>query len=797
MAVVGVDFGTLHSKIGVARHRGIDIITNEVSNRATPSLVAFGPKQRSIGESAKTQETSNFRNTVGGLKRLLGRSLNDPEVQEVEKKFLNAKLVDVMGGVGVQVNYKTEPHTFSSTQLVAMYLSKLRDIAALELRPAGTGSLSEKGQGVNDIVIAIPGWYADVQRRALLDAASIAGLNVLRLINEGTAAALGYGITKSDLPDASAIDAGQARPRHVVFVDVGHSSLSCSIVAFVKGQLTVLASAYDRNLGGRDIDWALLKHFSAEFGAKYKVDVMGIPKAVFRLSVGCERLKKVLSANAEGVLSVESLMTDIDASSKLNREEMEGLIADVLTRIPAPLQEALTRSGLSLEDIDAVELIGGSTRIPAVRAKIQEVFVGKTLSTTLNQDEAVARGATFSCAMLSPVFRVRDFEVREISGWDVKMSWLPTPVEPEDRELTVWERGSALPSTKILSFYRKESFDITAEYPESSKVPGSKWIGKFTAKSVPTKVNEATGELEGTTVKLRTRLNQNGILTFEGAYHEEREEVAAETPTPEGGDMDVEGAPARAPTPAKKVKVKKIDIPFVASYSSLDKGVLEDLREKENAMWIEDKLVTDTEDRKNALEEYVYDTRSKLSSTLQPFCTKDEAEALMKALNEAEEWLYTEEGESATKGLYVSTLASLKEKGDVVVNRWKEDEGRRAGIASLRETLDGFEERVGALDVSTDTKLAAEREKVLERIALDRKWLEDSIIRQMERRKDVDPILTVAEMAKRRDEVIYAANPVLVKGKKVPPKEEAPKEEAKKDEKEERPEDGPSEMDID
>ena len=278
-----------------------------------------------------------------------------------------------------------------------MYLGKLRDTAARELKT-----------GVTDVVIAVPGWYSDVQRRALLDAASIASLNCLRLINDSTAVALGYGITKSDLPDPE-------NPRYVAFVDVGHSTLSVAIVAFSKGRLDVISTAYDRNLGGRDIDYALLKHFAEEFKSKYKIDVLSNPKATFRLSAGCEKLKKVLSANSEAPLSVESIMNDIDASSRLTREQLESLIDDVLVRIEPVIHRAIADSGLTLEQLESVELVGGSTRVPAVRAKIQQAFAGKPLSFTLNQDEAVARGATFSCAMLSPVFRVREFHVHDIT----------------------------------------------------------------------------------------------------------------------------------------------------------------------------------------------------------------------------------------------------------------------------------------------------------------------------------------------------------------------------------------------
>lgn len=461
-----------------------------------------------------------------------------------------------------------EKQTFTATQLTAMYFGKLRDIAANELKT-----------GVTDIVIAVPGWYTDIQRRAVLDAASIAGLNTLRLINDTTAVALGYGITKSDLPEPE-------NPRHVVFVDVGHSSLSVAVVAFAKGQLTVKSTAYDRNLGGRDIDYALVKHFAEEFKGKYKIDVMSNPKAIFRLSAGCERLKKVLSANAEAPLNVESIVNDVDATSKLTRDEMEGLVAEVLDRIPAPLERALKASGLTLDQIDAIELIGGSTRVPSVRARIQQAFPGKTLSTTLNQDEAIARGATFSCAMLSPVFRVRDFALHDMTPYAVKVQWSATATDPDDdTELIVFPVGNGIPSTKVLTFYRNQPFDLEAVYAEPSELPGNvnPWIAKFSAKEIPTPANKE----DMTCVKVKTRLNLHGVVSFEGAYVEEIEEREEA--------MDVDPAVEGAAPPKKKKVVKKKEIPFVATASSLDKSIIETLKEQENQMHAADKLVMDTE----------------------------------------------------------------------------------------------------------------------------------------------------------------------------------------------------------
>jgi heat shock protein 4 len=453
-----------------------------------------------------------------------------------------------------------------------MYLGKLRDTASHELRSA-----------VSDVVLAVPGWYTDIQRRAIQDAAAIAGLNTLRVINDTTAAALSWGITKTDLPEPE-------NPRHILFVDVGHSSMSVAVVAFSKGQLVVKAAAYDRHLGGRDIDYALLQHFATQFKTKYKIDVLSSPKATFRLAVGCERLKKILSANSEAPLNVESIMNDIDASSKLSRETYEDLIAPVLDRIAIPLQQALTESGLSIDQIDAVELIGGTTRIPAVRARIQAALGGKLLSTTLNQDEAVARGATFACAFFSPTFRVREFHVRDIAQYPIKVSWDRSESDPdEDTELVVFPRGNAIPSTKVLTFYRKGPFDIEASYAEPQGLPGriNPWVARFGAKSVPA---DPSGDLS--CVKLKTRLNLHGIMSFESAYVEEVEEKEDQ----EAMEVDGNAPPADAP---KKKRVKKLEVPFTSFGSSLDASVIDKFREQEAQMHAADKLVQDTEVRTN------------------------------------------------------------------------------------------------------------------------------------------------------------------------------------------------------
>ncbi|CAK9783188.1 putative heat shock protein [Cutaneotrichosporon oleaginosum] len=769
-SVVGIDLGNLSSKIGVARHRGIDIITNEVSNRSTPSLVSFTPRQRLIGESAKTAETSNFKNTVGSLKRMIGRSPNDPEIETEEKKFINAQLVDVAGQVGVKVNYLGEQEDFSYTQLVGAYLGKLRDTAAAELK-----------QAVSDVVIAVPGFYTDIQRRALIDACQIAGLNPLRLINDTTATALGYGITKSDLPES------QEEARHVVFVDVGHSCYSVAVVAFSKGQLVVKGVAHDRNFGGRNFDYALVEHFAKEFNAKYKIDCFSSPKTIFRLTAGCERLKKVLSANTEAPINVESLAPDIDANGSLTRAEFEAMIAPLLDRFQGPLDAALKQAGLTKEQVHSIELVGGSTRVPAIKERLQAYF-GKPLSFTLNQDEAVARGATFACASLSPVFRVREFAVQDITPYPIQVGWEKEPGNPdEDTELIVFKEGNDIPSTKLLTFYRQGPFSIDAKYHPSADISKgtNPEIGRFTVKNVE---KTASGDLA--CVKVKTRLNLHGILSFEGAYQVEEVEKEEVIVTGEGEDKKEE---------KKMVKklVRKGDYPVIAQYNTIPSNLINDYQEAEGKMAASDKLVMETEERKNALEEYVYETRGKLDDRYKLYAQASEKETLLAGLTEAEDWLYTDEGEDAPKSAYVAKLDALKKIGDPIALRWRENEARPKAAAQLREVCNDFLSKAQNGEEQYSHISDEDKQKVIEKCANTLSWLENQLARQAEKPKNVNPVVTSEEMNTRREDVQYTSASIMNRPKPRA-KVETPGTQTPKDDKmDQDPPAEQQEMDID
>ncbi|EON96597.1 putative heat shock protein [Phaeoacremonium minimum UCRPA7] len=694
MSVVGVDFGTLNTVIAVARNRGVDVISNEVSNRATPSLVGFGPKSRYLGEAAKTQEISNLKNTVSSLKRLAGRTFSDPDVQ-IEQQFVSAPLVDVNGQVGAEVSYLGKKEKFSATQLVAMYLSKIKQTTQNEIKLP-----------VSDIVMSVPAWFTDVQRRSLIDAAEIAGLKLLRLMNDTTASALGYGITKLDLPS------GDEKPRRVAFIDVGHSNYTCSIVEFKKGELAVKSTAFDRHFGGRNFDKALVDHLQKEFIGKYKIDIFSNPRAVARTLAAAEKLKKILSANQQAPLNIESLMNDIDVRAMITRQEFEALVEPLLVRATVPLEQALADAKLTKDDIDVIEVVGGGSRVPAVKERIQ-AFFGKPLSFTLNQDEAIARGCAFSCAILSPVFKVRDFAVQDIVTYPIEFAWEKAPDIPdEDTSLVVFNKGNVLPSTKILTFYRKQPFDLEARYVKPEDLPGkiSPWIGRFSVKGV----KAGGGQEDFMICKLKARVNIHGVLNVESGYYVEDQEV--EEPVEEEkkeGDkkdpdaMDTDANKEEKPKTRKvKKQVRKGELPIVSGTHSLDESAKNAATEKEAAMVMEDKLVADTEEKKNELETYIYELRNKLDDQYAEFASDEEKEKIRAKLDASEDWLY-DEGDDATKAVYIAKMDEIRAlAGPVVQRHFEKVEAERQAIQAKIDA-----EKAAKKAAEEEARKAAEAEK--------------------------------------------------------------------------------------
>lgn len=671
----GIDLGNDNTVVACAINRGIDIITNEVSNRSTPTLVGFGMKNRFIGESAKNQQTSNLKNTVDNLKRVLGLNHSDPDFA-VEEKFFTCNLgKNEAGQINARTRYLGEQHEFSTTQLTAMYLGKIKETVKRETKA-----------NINDVCLSVPVWYTEKQRRAAADACKIAGLNPVRIVNEVTAAAVGYGVFKqNDLPED--------KPKIVAFVDIGHSSYQVSIAAVKRGELKVLGSAYDKHFGGRDFDRAIANHFATEFKSKYKIDVKSNPKAFYRVLVASEKVKKVLSANSQAPINIESVMDDVDVSSSLTREELEEYVKPLLDRIHVPIEVALKDAGITAADVDSIEVIGGCTRVPSLKAKLSEIF-GKPLSTTLNQDEAIARGNAFICAMHSPTMRVRPFKFEDFNPYSVSYFW--DKEEEDDDHLEVFPRGGTFPSTKIITLFRKGDFEVEARYTNKAELPAGvePLIAKWLIKGVVPSQGEST-----IAVKLKLRNDPSGFYTIESA-HTVEEKIVKELVEKEAkeGEEDEDAEPEY-----KEVKklVKKDDLTIVMSSSALTDEQRNEFFEKENNMVVADKLVADTEDRKNALEEYIYELRGKLDEQYKNFASDAEKEKLSALLMKTEDWLY-DDGYDSTKAKYIAKYEELASIGNLIKGRYLADQEEKK--QAMRKKQEAKQEAAMA------EKMAAARE---------------------------------------------------------------------------------------